>query len=69
MQIISQNKTVRIDTVQNLKEFNAESLSTKTKMGEQLLSMMPAIKKALNLLIHDIVDLHTQKRSFKKSNQ
>ena len=31
MQIISNNKTVRSDTVQDLKEFNSQSLSTRTK--------------------------------------
>ena len=48
MQIISNDKTVRSDTVQDLKEFNSQSLSTRVKKGEQLVSMMPAIK---NLLI------------------
>ena len=43
MQIISNDKTVRGDTVKDLKEFNSQSLSTKAKKGEQLVSMMPAI--------------------------
>ena len=45
MQIISTNKTVGNDTIQDLKEFNSQSLSTRAKKGEQLVSMMPAIKK------------------------
>ena len=47
LQIISNDKTVRNDTVQNLKEFNNQSLPTQAKKGEQLVSMMPAIKKLL----------------------
>ena len=31
MQIISNDKTVRTDTVQDLKEFNSQSLSTQAK--------------------------------------
>ena len=45
MQIISNDKTVTNDTVQDLKAFNSQSLSTQAKKGEQLVSMMPAIKK------------------------
>ena len=48
MQVISNDKTVRSDAVQGLKNFNAQSLSTQAKKGEQLVSMMPAIKKAFN---------------------
>ena len=43
MQIISNDKTVRIDTVQDLKELNSQSLATQAKKGEQLVSLMPAI--------------------------
>ena len=56
MQIISNDKTVRNDTIEDLKEFNSQSLSTRAKKGEQLVSMMPAIIKAFNLLGDDIVD-------------
>ena len=59
MQIISNDKTVRNDTVQDLKEFNSQSLSTQAKKSEQLVSMMPVIKKAFNLLGDDIVELST----------
>ena len=34
-----------IDTLQYLKEFNSQSLATQAKKGEQLVSMMLAIKK------------------------
>ena len=47
MQIISNDQTVRSDTVHDFEEFNSESLSTQAKKGEQLVSMMPAIKKLL----------------------
>ena len=44
MQIISNDKTVRKDTIQDLKEFNSQSLTTpQGKKGEQLVAMMPAI--------------------------
>ena len=60
MQIISSDKTVRNDTVQDLKEFNSQSLATQAKKGEQVVSMMPAIRKAFNLLGDDIVELSTE---------
>ena len=47
MQIISNDKTVGNDTIQDLKEFNQQSLTAQAKKGEQLFSMMPAIKKLL----------------------
>ena len=43
MQGISKDKTVKSNTVQDLKEFNIQSLSRKAKKGEQLISTMPAI--------------------------
>ena len=45
MQTTSNDETVRSYTVQDLKAFKSESLSTPAKKGEQLVSMMPAIKK------------------------
>ena len=65
MQIISSDQTVRNDTIEDLKEFNSQSLSTKAKRGEELVSMMPAIKKAFNLLGDDIVDLSTENETLK----
>ena len=65
MQIISNDKTVRNDTIQDLKEFNSQSLSTRAKKGEQLVSMMPAIKKAFDLMGDDIVDLTTENETLK----
>ena len=47
MQIISNDESVRNDTIEDLKEFNSQSLLTRAKKGEQLVSMMPAIKRVL----------------------
>ena len=60
MQLISNDNTVRNDTIQDLREFNRQSLTTQAKKAEQLVSMMPAIKKAFNLLGDDIVDLSAE---------
>ena len=65
MQIISYDQTVRNDTIEDLKEFKSQSLSTESKRREELVSMMPAIKKAFNLLGDDIVDLSTENDALK----
>ena len=52
MQVISNDKKVRSDTRQGLKEFKNQSLTTQAKKSEQLISMMPAIKKAIGLMIY-----------------
>ena len=65
MQIISHDKTARNDTIQDLKDFNQNSLTTQAKKGEQLVSMMPAIKKAFDLLGDDIVELSVENGSLK----
>ena len=66
MQLISSDQTVRDETIEDLKDFNSQSLSTRSKKGEQLVSMMPAIKKAFNLLGDDIVDLSTENDALKE---
>ena len=65
MQIISSDKTVRNDTIEHLKEFNQQSLTTQANKGEHLVSMMPAIKKAFDLLGDNIVDLSTENNALK----
>ena len=65
MQLISSDQKVRNDTIEDLKEFNLQSLSTRAKRGEELVSMMPAIKKAFNLLGDEIVDLSTENETLK----
>ena len=47
MQIISTDKTERNDTVNDLQEFNNQSLATQAKKGEQLVSICPLLKKIL----------------------
>ena len=65
MQIISSDRTVRNDTIEDFKDFNSQSISTRAKQGEQLFSMMPAIKKAFDFMGDDIVDLHTENETLK----
>ena len=65
MQVISTDKTVRNDTIQDLKEFNPQRLTTQAEKGEQLVSMMPAIEESFNLLGDDIVELSTENDSLK----
>ena len=65
LQIISNDKTVRNDTIQDLKEFNQKSLATQAKKGKQLVSMVPAIKKDFNLMGDDIVELFTENDALK----
>ena len=65
MQIISNDKTGRINTVQDIKDFNSQSLATQAKKGEQLVFMMPAIKKAFGLMGDDIVEISTENESLK----
>ena len=65
IKIISNDKTIRNDTIQDLKDFNSQSLTTQAKKGEQLVSMMPAIKKAFDLMGDDIVNLSTENDALK----
>ena len=65
MQFFSNDKTVRSDTMKDLKEFNQQSLTNRAEKGEILVSMMPAIKKAFHLLGDDIVELSTENDALK----
>ena len=65
MQIISNNKIVRNNTVEDLKDFNSQSLSTQAKKGEQLVSLVPAFKKAFDLMGDDIIELSTENDALK----
>ena len=65
MQISSTNQKVRNNTVQDLKDFNQQSLSTQAKKGEQLTSMMPAIKKTFNVLGDDIIEISVENDALK----
>ena len=66
MQLSSIDQSVRNDTIQDLNEFNQQSLSTRAKKGEQLTAMIPAIKKAFTLMGNDIVDLSTENDALKE---
>ena len=66
MQIGSTLQKVRNNTIRDLKDFNQQSLSTRAKKGEQLVSMMPAIKEAFTLMGNDIVDLSTENDALKE---
>ena len=65
IQIIANDKTVRNDTVHDLKAINNHSLATQAKKGEQLVSKMPAITKVFNLLGDDIFELSTENDALK----
>ena len=65
IQLISNDNEVRNNTIQDLKEFNNQSLATQAKKGEQLVSMMPAIKQAFNMMGDDIVELSAENDTLK----
>ena len=65
MQLGSSDQSVRNDTIQDLKDFNQQSLSTQAKKGEQLVPMVPAIKKTFNLLGDDIIELSVENDALK----
>ena len=65
LQNISNDQRARSQTVQGLKDFNSQSLSTQAKKGEQIVSMMRAIKKVFDLLGDDIVELYTKNDALK----
>ena len=65
IQIIANDKPVKNDTVQVLKEFNSQCLATRAKKGEQSVSMMPAIEKAFSLMGDDIVELSTENETLR----
>ena len=65
MQFSSNDRTVKSNTEQDLKDFNSQSLATQAKKRSQLVSMMPAIKKAFDLMGDDIVELSTENESLK----
>ena len=64
-QIIFYDQTVRSHAVQDLKVINSQSLATQAKKGEQLVSMMRAVKKAFHLMDDDIIDLSMENETLK----
>ena len=65
MQIISNDKTVRSNTVQDIKDFNSQSLATQAIKGQHIVSIMPAIEKAFDLMGDDTLELSTENESLK----
>ena len=66
MQTISTDKSVRRKSVQDLKAFNSHTLATQAKKREQLVSIMPAMKKTFDLMGDDTGELSTENESLKK---
>ena len=62
---ISNDETVRSNTVQLFKDCNLQPLATQAKTGEQIVSMMPAIKKAIDLMGDDIVEISAENECLK----
>ena len=65
MQIISNDKTERSNTVKILTDCNSQCSETQAKKGEQLVPTMAAFKKAFGLMRVDVVNLTTEKESVK----
>ena len=65
MQIISNEKRLKNDTIQDLIEFNQQSLTSQAMKRKHLVSMKPAFTKAFNLLGDDIVELIVENESLK----
>ena len=65
MQFIFNDQNVKKNTIQDLKEYNFQFLSTQARKGEQLVSLMPAIKKTLDVMGDNIVELSTEDETFK----
>ena len=60
MQFISDDKTIRSDTIQGLKDFFLTISNNTSQNGGQLVSMIPAIKKPFDLMVDDIVKNYTE---------
>ena len=65
MQIFSNLETVGSKTVQDLKYIDSQSSTIEAKKGEQLVSLMPALEKTLDLVGDDIVELSAENDSLK----
>ena len=65
IQLVQNDKNCTRQYSIRIKEFNNQSLTTQAKKGEQLISMMPAIKKAFNLMGDDIIELDAENQTLK----
>ena len=64
MQTTSNDKSARVNGVQDMKDYKSQSLATQVKIGEYLISLMPAFKKTIDLFGEDIIILSTENESF-----
>ena len=60
MQLFSNDRTVRSNTIQGIKEFNSQSLARQAKKRGKRISQKPAIRKAFDLMGDDIFELSTE---------
>ena len=65
IQLISTDQTVGDDTIHFLRDFNQQSLSAQAKKGEQLTLLMPATRKAFNVLGDDKIELSVENDALK----
>ena len=65
MRINFHEKIARVNTVEDTKDSNSQSLATKAKKGKQLVPMMPALKKTFDLNGDEIVELNTENQFWK----
>ena len=66
LQFISNDETLRSKTIKDSEDSNSHSLYTQAQKREQLVAMMPSIKKAFNLLRDDLVELSTGNEALRK---
>ena len=60
IQLASNDKTVREETIQDLKNFESQSSMTQAKTGERLLAFLPAIEKRFITLGDEVMELKTE---------
>ena len=65
LQDISDDKTTKSNTVQDLKGFNSQVLATQAKIGNRIVSKVLAIKKVSGLMGDDTAELSTENQSLK----
>ena len=65
MHFFSHNKTVRGNTAEDVKNFNAQFSAKRFKKGEQLVSLTPHNKKCFGLMGDDIVESSTENEPLK----
>jgi hypothetical protein len=65
IELLKTDSTVRKEIIEDIKDFKNQTLSTQAKKGEQLIAMMPAVKKAFNMMADDIYELSTENEILK----